>query len=230
MPQAIALQPRPPLAPGWPTTLLLVDDHAVLRSGLRQILEAHHYQVVGEAGNAADAWHLIRQHAPAIVILDIGLPGIRGIELGEDILKASRKTRVIFLTVHKEEEYVYQALSIGASGYVLKDCLDTEVLDAIRCVERGERYVTPLVSSALIRACTNRISEGFHSIFDGVTVRERQVVSLLCDGQSTKEVAAALCISTRTAEHHRQSVMKKLGVQSMAELVKLALKHKITEL
>ena len=230
MPQPTLFRRRLSLAPTRPTTILLVDDHAILRSGLRRILEAHRYQVVGEAGDAADARRLIQQHAPTIVILDIGLPGVRGIELGAEILVASRETRVIFLTVHKEEEYVYQALSIGASGYVLKDCLDTEVLDAIRCVERGERYVTPLVSSALVRACTNRIAEGFHSIFDSVTVRERQVVSLLCDGQPTKEVAAALCISTRTAEHHRQSVMKKLGVQSIAELVKLALKHQITEL
>jgi DNA-binding NarL/FixJ family response regulator len=218
-----------PLAPSRPTTILLVDDHPVLRSGLRRILEAHHYQVVGEAGNAVDARRLLQQQAPTLVILDIGLPGVRGIELGAEILNTCPHTRVIFLTVHKEEEYVYQALAIGASGYVLKDCLDTEVLDAIRCVERGERYVTPLVSSALVRAWTNRMSEGFHSVFDGLTVRERQVVSLLCDGQSTKDVAATLCISTRTAEHHRQSVMKKLGVQSIAEFIKLAIKHKITE-
>jgi DNA-binding NarL/FixJ family response regulator len=219
-----------PPPPERPTTIMLIDDHAVLRSGLRRILEEHHYRVVAEAGNATDAMRLLAERTPALVILDIGLPGVRGIELASEILAAYPQTAVIFLTVHKDEEYVYQALSIGASGYVLKDCLDTEVIDAVRSVERGGRYLTPLISSEVVHAYTSKTPQAFKSVFDGLTVREREVVSLLCEGQSSKELAAVLNISARTADHHRGAIMKKLGVRSIAELIRLAARYKLIDI
>ena len=206
---------------------MLVDDHAVLRSGLRRILEEQHYRVVAEAGNAAEALRLLRERAPSLVILDIGLPGVRGIELAAEILESRPQTRVIFLTVHRDEEYVYQALSLGASGYVLKDCLDTEVLEAVRSVERGGRYLTPLISSEIVSACVHKTPQASTRAFDGLTVREREVLALVCDGASNKELASGLGISARTVEHHRQALMKKLGVHSIAELIKLAIRHKL---
>jgi two-component system, NarL family, response regulator NreC len=224
------VQPRLPLASGQPTSIMLIDDHAVLRSGLRRILEEHHYRVVAEAGNATEAMQQLRQTNPSMVILDIGLPGVRGIELAADILETRPQTQIIFLTVHKDEEYVYQALSIGAAGYVLKDCLDTEVIDAVRSVEKGGRYLTPLISSEIVSSLTSKNPQPFRSVFDGLTVRERQVVSLLCEGRSNKELASALNISARTVEHHRQAIMKKLAVHSIAELIKLAIRYKLIDI
>ena len=219
-----------PVALNRPTTIMLVDDHPLLRTGLRKILEDHHYCVVGEAGNAAAARRLLEEHRPSIAILDIGLPGVRGVELAAEMRASHPDTRVIFLTVHKEEEYVHQALSIGASGYVLKDCLETEVLDAVRAAERGGRYLTPLISSELVQSYARQAQPTCQPVFDRLTVREREVLSLLCDGRSTKAVAEALCISGRTVEHHRQAVMKKLGAHSVADLLKCALRSRLVEM
>lgn len=223
------MQYQLPLPADRPTTIMLVDDHPVLRGGLRRILEEHHYRVVAEAGNGEEALASLSRHKPTIVILDIGLPGVRGIELAAEMLESRPDARIIFLTVHRDEEYVYQALSMGASGYVLKDCLDTEVVEAVRRVEGGGRYLTPLISNEIVSACIARGGSSVSPAFDALTLREREVLALVCDGESSKGLAARLGISARTAEHHRQAIMRKLGARSIAELIKLAIRHRLIE-
>ncbi|HLP18463.1 MAG TPA: response regulator transcription factor [Bacteroidota bacterium] len=213
-------------------SIVIIDDHAILRNGLRHILEEHSYEVIGEAANADDARALLKVKIPAIIILDIGLPGVRGIELAGMILAQYPAIRIIFLTVHKDEEYVSQALSVGAYGYVLKDCIDTEILDALQYVEAGRKYLTPLISSEIVESLTLKSAPVPNALpgFDTLTPREREVLTHLCDGKTNKEIAQSLFISVRTVEHHRQTVMKKTGVRSIADLIKSAIRKKIVEL
>ncbi|MGE5313571.1 MAG: response regulator [Acidobacteriota bacterium] len=208
-------------------SIVIIDDHAILRSGLRHILEEHSYDVIGEAGSAEEARQLLLQKTPAIIILDIGLPGVRGIELAETILKQHPGIRIIFLTVHKDEEYVQQALAVGGYGYVLKDCIDTEIIDALQYVEAGRKYLTPLISSELVTGLSLKSSVPAPASFETLTPREREVLTLLCDGKTNKEIAQMLFISVRTAEHHRQMVMKKTGAHTVADLIKMAIRKKI---
>lgn len=212
-------------------SIIIIDDHAILRNGLRHILEEHAYDVIGEAANAEEAQHLLSHITPAIIILDIGLPGVRGIELASEILKQYPDIKIIFLTVHKDEEYVQQALAVGGSGYVLKDCIDTEIIDALQFVAAGRKYLTPLISSEVVAGLSVKSSAPAEQpAFDTLTPREREVLTLLCNGNTNKEIAQVLFISVRTAEHHRQMVMKKTGAHSIADLIKCAIKKKFVEL
>ena len=211
--------------------ILLVDDHAILRKGLKRILEDQSYSIIGEAENAIEALAFVKNQTPDVVILDIGLPGMRGIELADEILNLHPETKIIFLTVHKEEEYVTQALAVGASGYVLKDCLDTEIINAIECIAHGKTYLTPMISDEISNAYVHASNQtNVQSPFENLSCREREVLTLICDGDSNKEIAELMCISARTVEHHRESVMKKLGAGSVAELIKLSIKKKLIEL
>ncbi len=210
-------------------SVFLVDDHAILRQGLRRILEESGCRVIGEAGNGIQAREALSSLNPRVIILDISLPGVRGIELAGEFRESHPESRIIFLTVHKEAEYVTQALSAGASGYVLKDCLDTEIIDAIHCVTRGKTYLTPMISSEIIHSYP-RTTGGTYGPFHALSLREREVLSLLCEGETSKEIAGKLLISVRTVEHHRQSIMRKLGAGSVPELMKLAIRHRFIEI
>ncbi len=212
-------------------SIVIIDDHAILRNGLRHILEEHGYTVMGEAANAAEAIEVLERTAPAMIILDIGLPGMRGIELAREILALYPSIKIIFLTVHKDEEYVYQALTAGAYGYVLKDSVDTEIIDALEFAQEGRKYLTPMISNEIVASLAPKPSAPpEHASFNTLTKREREVLTLLCDGKTNKEIAEVLFISARTVEHHRQTVMRKTGMRSIADLIKCAIKHKIVEL
>jgi len=214
-----------------PRSIVIIDDHAILRNGLRHILEEHDYEVIGEAANAAEAKELLARITPAMVILDIGLPGVRGIELAGEILALAPGIKIIFLTVHKDEEYVYQALSVGGYGYVLKDSVDTEILDALEYAMQGRKYLTPLISNEVVAGLSLKSDASPESAaLDTLTKREREVLTLICDGKANKEIAGMLFISVRTVEHHRQMVMKKSGAHSVADLIKRAIKKKFVEL
>jgi DNA-binding NarL/FixJ family response regulator len=212
-------------------TIVIIDDHAILRNGLRHILEGHGYAVIGEAANAAEAKDVLARTVPAMVILDIGLPGVRGIELAGEILALYPDVKIIFLTVHKDEEYVYQALSVGGYGYVLKDSVDTEIIDALEFASEGRKYLTPLISNEIVASLAPKpAGVPDHPAFETLTKREREVLTIMCDGKTNKEIAEALFISVRTVEHHRQTVMRKTGVHSIADLIKCAIKYKFVEL
>lgn len=210
--------------------ILIVDDHAIVRQGLRLILAAESFDDILEAGNGLDVVAMLDQVQPDVVILDIALPGMRGIDVASEILKRYPETKIIFLTMHKDEEYVYQAMAIGASGYVLKECLDTEIITAIHTVQKGRNYLTPLISSEIMNTYSQSLrADGQQSPFSLLSNREREILTLLSEGRTNKQIADLLFISPRTVEHHRQNLMKKLDVSSIPELIKLAIKKKLIE-
>jgi DNA-binding NarL/FixJ family response regulator len=207
--------------------VLVVDDHAVVRTGLRRILDAEKdIESVGEAPNAERALFEALELKPDIVLLDVVMPGKSGIEAMPSLLKALPDTRVLVLSMQDDPRYVREAFEAGASGYVLKEAADTEVVDAVRAVAGGERYVHPALGARLIAA---ESEERKRAASDPLSEREREVLRLLALGHTNQEIAAQLYISVRTAETHRAHIMRKLGLASRAELVRYALDNGMIE-
>ncbi len=201
--------------------VLLVDDHAVVRSGLRRILEAQaEIEVVGEAENGERAVFEAIANKPDVVVMDIVMPGKSGLEATPEVLQAVPEARVLVLSMEEAPTYVRRAFEAGASGYVLKDAADTEVVEAVRSVARGEKYVNPALGARLVTA---EAAERRRSEEDPLSEREREVLSLLALGHTNQEIATSLYISVRTAETHRAHIMQKLGLSTRADLVRYAL-------
>jgi two-component system response regulator NreC len=201
-----------------PVQVLIVDDHAVVRSGLRLLLDANDdIEVVGEAGSARDAIFRARELKPAVVLMDVMMPDQSGIDVLPQLLHEQPDTKVLILSMQDDPRYVREAFSAGASGYVLKEAADAEVVAAVREVARGGRYVNPELG-ARRRAEKDPLSD-----------REREVLRLLALGHTNQEIAKQLFISVRTAETHRAHIMQKLGLQSRAELVRYAMTQGLLE-
>jgi DNA-binding NarL/FixJ family response regulator len=198
--------------------VLLVDDHTVVRRGLRKILESTpEIEVVGEVGDGADAVSVTAKLVPDVVLMDVSLPGLNGIEATRRISKDAPDARVVMLSMHADEQYVRQSIGAGAKGYLLKDSDDQDLVDAVLAVSRGETYF----SDTLARAVT---AEGGRSP-DLLSPRERQVLGLICAGHTNREVAESLGLSVNTVETHRKHIIDKLDLHSTAELVRYAIKH-----
>jgi two-component system response regulator NreC len=203
--------------------VLLVDDHAILRAGLRRILEAEDdIEVAAEAENAERAVFEAIEAKPDVVVMDVVMPGRSGIEATPELLKAVPTLKILVLSMQDDPHYVRAAFEAGASGYVLKDAADTEVVGAVRTVARGERYVHPALGARLVAA---DVEERKQAEADPLSDREREVLRLLALGHTNQEIATMLYISVRTAETHRAHIMQKLGLSSRAELVRHALDH-----
>ena len=201
--------------------VLVVDDHAVVRAGLRRVLDAEpDIETVSEAASAERAVFEAIDHKPDVVLLDVTMPGKSGIDGLPALLQAVPETKVLILSMQDDPRYVRQAFGAGASGYVLKEAADTEVVSAIRAVAAGERYVHPALGARLIAADAE---ERKRAEVDPLSEREREVLRLLALGHTNQEIAKMLYISVRTAETHRAHVMQKLGLSSRAELVRYAL-------
>ena len=201
--------------------VLVVDDHSVVRSGLRRVLDAEpDIETVGEAPNAERAVFEAMEHKPDVVLMDVVMPGKSGIEGTPAVLQAVPETRVLVLSMQDDPRYVREAFEAGASGYVLKEAADTEVVAAVRAVAAGERYVHPALGARLIAA---EAEERRRAEADPLSDREREVLSLLALGHTNQEIAQKLFISVRTAETHRAHIMQKLRLSSRAELVRHAL-------
>jgi DNA-binding NarL/FixJ family response regulator len=214
--------------------VLLADDHVLLRDGLKRIIEEHgRYKVVGEVGDGLEVVSQVRKVRPQLLILDISMPSLRGIEAIGKIRKFDRALKILVLTMHKNEDYVYECLVNGAQGYILKEDAANELLSAIDSIRKGRVYVSSSFSSEVIKNLVFRRSAGdgqyARSVFNILTLREREVLKLLAEGNSNKKVAHKLGISVRTVEHHRTRLMKKLGLSNIAKLVKYALKQNIIE-
>ena len=201
--------------------VLVVDDHAVVRSGIRLLLEAEEdIEVVGEAGTAEEGVRAARLEKPDVVLLDVVMPGKSGIEATPDIRAAAKSAGVLVLSMQDDPSYVRQAFAAGASGYVLKEAVDVEVVQAVREVAAGRKYVHPALGARLAAA---EAENAMKAASDPLSEREREVLRLLALGHTNQEIAKMLYISVRTAETHRAHIMQKLGLQTRAELVRHAL-------
>ena len=203
--------------------VVLVDDHAVVRSGLRLLLDAHEdIEVVGEAGNAKDAIFRARALKPDVMLLDVVMPGESGIEVLPQLLKESPETKMLILSMQDDPSYVREAFGAGASGYVLKEAADEEVVSAVREIANGGRYVHPRLGARMVAA---EAEERAAAEADPLSEREREVLRLLALGHTNQEIAQTLYISVRTAESHRAHIMQKLRLSTRAELVRYALSN-----
>ena len=211
--------------------LMLVDDHAVVRSGLRMLLESEtDVEIVGEFGTAGEVLKVVGQVKPQVVLMDIGLPDLSGIEATSEIKQLSPETAVVALTIHEDEEYFFKMLEAGASGYVPKRAAPEELLKAIRVAAAGEVYLYPslakyLVKDYLAQDQQTRTPEALN----GLTAREQEVLAHLADGASNAEIGDTLGISPKTVARHRENIMRKLNLHSRTELVKYAIRKGIIE-
>jgi len=203
--------------------VVLVDDHAVVRTGLRLLLEGQaDVEVVGEAGNATDAVFRARALKPDVILLDVVMPGESGIEVLPKLLQEAPDTRVLVLSMQDDPSYVREAFAAGASGYVLKEAADEEVVAAVRDIAAGGSYVHPALGARMVAADAQ---ERAAAEADPLSEREREVLRLLALGHTNQEIAEQLYISVRTAESHRAHIMQKLSLSTRAELVRYALSH-----
>ncbi|MCL5256426.1 MAG: response regulator transcription factor [Chloroflexi bacterium] len=212
--------------------LLLADDHAILRAGLRALLNAEpDLEVVGEASDGPEAVARAQELKPDVALVDISMPLLSGLEATRQIRKRCPETKVLILTMHGDEEYLFQALHAGASGYILKRLADAQLIDAIREVCAGSAFLYPSVAAALAQDYLQRVSRGEESAsYDGLTDREREVLTLIAEGHTNQEIADILVVSVKTVETHRSHIMDKLGFRTRAELVRYALRKGLLDL
>ena len=204
--------------------VLLADDHALVRAGIRSLLEqAGHVEVVAEAGDGHQAVQLVEVHHPDVVLMDVSMPRLNGLEATRRVVEAHPTVRVLMLSVHSLEEYIWQALQAGASGYLLKNASAAELELAVTAVARGETYLSPAVSKHVIDGYLQR-ARSEPSLSDRLTPRQREVLRLIAKGHTTKEVATLLNVSKKTVGTHRMQLMKRLGIHNVAGLVRYAVR------
>jgi two-component system response regulator NreC len=206
-------------------TVVIAEDHTILREGLRALLgSGSEFVVVGEAEDGRDAIQCVETHQPDIILMDLSMPRMNGIEAIRGIKRGSPQTKVVALTVHKAEEYVLTALKAGADGYMLKDATHAELVMALRSVIAGKRYLSPGVSDQVIQGyLEGRQTVKPASAFETLTTREREILKLIAEGYRNKEIADYLCISVKTVETHRSNLMRKLGLHNISELTAFAM-------
>jgi DNA-binding NarL/FixJ family response regulator len=209
--------------------IVLADDHAVVRDGLRVLLQAQpDIEVVGDAANGREALRLTQQLHPDVVVMDIAMPELNGIEATLQIHDVAPATQVLILSMHSTTEHIFRALQAGARGYLLKDSAGAEVVDAVRVVHAGRRYLSPKIASTVI---DDYISERQRaSPLDSLSRRERQILQLVAEGKSSAEAAAMLFLSPKTVDTYRSRMMQKLGIADVPSLVKFAIQHGVTQL
>jgi two-component system response regulator NreC len=203
------------------TRVLLADDHRLVRQGLRTLLEKQGFQVVSEASDGQEALGAVEKTQTDVAILDISMPILNGVDAARELLKSSPKTKVILLTQHDEDQYVTEALRAGVRGYVLKSQAAEDLVHAIQEVCRGSIYLSPNISGAVVDAYLSKT----YASPDPLSGRERQVLQLVGEGKSTKDIAVHLGISVKTAESHRARLMKKLDIHETASLVRYAIRR-----
>lgn len=209
--------------------ILLADDHTVVRDGLRALLEKQaDMTVVAEAGDGRESVRLAEEHTPDVVVMDIAMPNMNGIEATRRILEQNPACAVVILSMHQDESYVLRSLKAGAKGYLLKDSLRGDVVDAIRTVSRGRSYLTRKVSRILQEDYVRQMERrGVEDSYDLLTSREREILQLVAEGKANKEVAALLNISLTTVETHRTHILQKLGLHSIPDLILYAVRKGI---
>ena len=210
--------------------ILLADDHALVRQGVRMILEAQpDLAVVAEAGDGAEAVELVRTVEVDLVVLDVAMPRMTGLQAAREITRRREGLPVLILSMHDNEQYFFESLKAGASGYVLKSVADQDLVDACRAAIRGESFVYPGVMSTLVRSYLERMRRGERVPETVLTGREDQVLKLIAEGQSTRDIATAQTISPKTVERHRANILAKLGMRDRTHLTRYAIRAGLVE-
>src|SRR5690606_18193892 len=212
-------------------TVLLADDHSLVRAGIRSLLQKmHNVQVVAEAHNGRDALKLIEEIRPDVVLLDIAMPELNGLEVAARVSKDMPEVKIAILSMHADEEYVLQALRAGAAAYLLKDSAPTELEFAIVAVARGETYLSPAISKRVVDDYLRRVSDSPQenktemAAYVQLTPRQREILQLIVEGNTTKEIAYKLNVSVKTVESHRTLLMERLGIKDVTGLVRYAIR------
>jgi two-component system, NarL family, response regulator NreC len=206
---------------------LLVDDHTILRAGLKMMLNAQpNIEVVGEAQDGRQAIDEAQRLQPDIVLMDITMPEMNGIEATRQIKRLNPTIKILILTMHEHEEYVFQALQAGASGYMLKDATNTELITAIHVIKNGQFYLSPTAQSIVVGDYLQKVRAGEeHDSYSSLTEREREILKLVAEGYTNNQIAERLVISPKTVDTHRTHIMDKLNMHSRAELIKYAMRR-----
>ena len=209
--------------------IVLADDHLMFRNGLKRIIEeSKELLVIGEASDGIELLNLLKKSAPDMVILDLSMPRIRGLEAAHEIKTLYPEVKILILTMHKSKEYLMQALSTKADGYLLKEDTDGELIAAIDTIRREKIYISPLLAEELTINLVEYVNRSGKPLDETLSTREKEVLTLIADGKSNKEIADLLFISPRTVEHHRASINKKLKIQNIVDLVKYAIREGYT--
>lgn len=209
-----------------PLQIVLADDHTVMRGGLRLLLEREPgFSVVGEASNGREAIQLAEEHSPDVVVMDVAMPTLNGIEAAGRIIGLRPRTAIVILSMHSDESYVLRALKAGARGYLLKDSAEADLIQAVRAVSEGKAFFSPAIGKLLVEDYIRQIRQrGVEDSYELLTPRERELLQLLAEGQTTKEIAATLNLSPHTVDTHRGNLMQKLNLHSIPELILYAVR------
>jgi two-component system response regulator NreC len=211
--------------------IILADDHEILREGLRGILRQHRdIEIVAEAANGTETVALTRQFSPDIVIMDITMPDLNGIEATRQIIRDIPGVRVIALSMHSDRHFIERMLHVGASGYLLKHCASRELMTAIRTVQSGKHYLSQTITEVTLAEILTKDGEPVPPLLTLLTAKEREVLQMVAEGHPTKLIADKMHVTENTVEKHRQHIMDKLGIHSIAELTKYAIREGITSL
>jgi len=204
--------------------ILIADDHALVRAGMRSLLAGFEgIQVVGEAGNGRDAVELSEHLGPDLVLMDISMSGLNGLDAAEQVLIRCPRCKIIILSMHSNDEYVARALRMGAKGYLIKDSAASELEIAVRTVARGEKYLSPEISTRMIDQYIELLSDTSHT-GETLTVRQREILQLIAEGRTTREIAVILKIGVKTVETYRTQLMDRLNIHRVADLVRYAIR------
>jgi len=206
--------------------ILLADDHTVVRKGLRMLLESQPgFEVVADAADGREAVRLAEKHSPEVVVMDVAMPGLNGIEAARQILAKIPQIAIVFLSMHSDEAYVLKALKAGARAYLLKDSAEYDLINAIRAVNEGKAFFSPAISKMLVEDYMRQMREReVEDSYELLTTREREILQLLAEGKNNKEVATVLNLSLYTVETHRSNIFQKLNLHSGAELILYAVR------
>jgi DNA-binding NarL/FixJ family response regulator len=211
------------------TKILLVDDHQILRDGIRSLVKGYDdMEVIGEAADGREALDMVEKLSPDVVIMDISMPDLNGIDATRMIINEAPDVKVIALSMHHDKQFVSEIFKAGASGYLIKDSAFDELEHAIRIVMSGQTYINPQIASLVVESLVNQSVTPNPKSFSLLTEREREVLQLIADGKSTKQIAIDLNVSSKTIESHRRQVMGKLNVRSVADLTKFAIREGLT--
>ena len=213
------------------TKIIIADDHKIMREGLKALIEKQpDMEVAAEAQDGLAVTKLARKLMPQVIIMDIGMPEMNGIDATRQIISENKEIKIIALSMHSDRRFVLEMLKAGASGYLLKDSAFEELVNAVHTVMTGQSYLSPRITDIVVKEYLHNQPKSESTVFNVLTVREREVLQLLAEGKSTKQIASTLNLSVKTVETHRQQIMDKLEIRTVAELTKYAIREGLTSL